>query len=97
MLSYLDRISEPDSREDNSVCAGRGFALNTALRPLALRLGSSAANMPFRFTFGELLWRGHRGRGACSLGKDSFLSLAPHYWIIIVRRGSQIFVLCTSC
>lgn len=52
MLGYLERISEPNSREDNSMCAVRDFALNTTLLPLALGLDSSAANTPLPFTFG---------------------------------------------
>lgn len=52
MLGYLERISKPNSGEDNSMCAVHAFALNTALLPLALRLDSCAANMTFPLTFG---------------------------------------------
>lgn len=34
-MGYLERISEPNSREGNSMCAGHAFASDTALLALA--------------------------------------------------------------
>lgn len=50
---------------------------------------------PFLSPLDGCVWRGEEVQS--SLGKNSFLSLSPHSWVITLSRGSQPLVLCTSC